>query len=615
MSDFTAFFPSGECFQAPALFSELENAFRGPLRADDVRSNVVHGAPVLLTRSFGRIPQFYAKEDGSGWIVVKGIIFDVYSENSSVDLAKLLDQIFGEEPCDLNRYEGAFALAAWDSRKAQGWVLNDQASMLNLYYGAHDGGLYVTTNALSIARALGLRLDPHSVQEFLARSVLFAPSTMFDGLQRVDVGEHICYRGGKILHSKHWSGYEPVAEYRSIREAADAVIHVVVDRLSRYAAAASPVVSDLTGGLDTRLLVNAADAAGLKPVVTVNGPAESEDVQISKQVAETMNWPIKHFDTDLLWTSEITPDMRRELVYRTNGELPFTVVYHHLLSRPLLGKDFSLHMTGTGGDFLRTFPWREVIRIRYRPFITRTLPPSLFYQDWLPSFYTRFQSRIEEICREQSKMQITQQLDAVFIWKMTSHSSLYLSAVHNWLPSVAPLMSAGVVKTSVAIPWTMRIYDGVQRQVIHQLSPRTAEIAICGRDRVGTAEPIGAGNLHTAAWHSLRLLGKSVDRRLLGGCVAERLPPKARVARGNVPFLTQEFRSLLNPETMFSRAIYATDGLRAVLSGSEVDWQTHNSLIVKLATIEELCRELGFKPEADFLAPTMNEGKNGQGVQ
>jgi hypothetical protein len=603
MPDFVAFFPSKECPQAPASFSELDGIYRGPLHADHVRSDVIHGAPVLLTRSFEKSPQFYAKQDGSGWVVVKGIIFDVYSKAPAVDLEKLLDQIIQEGPGDLNRYEGAFALAAWDSRKAQGWAVNDQASVLNLYYGEYNGGLYITTNALSLARALGLQLDPHSVQEFLALSVLYAPSTMFTGLRRVNIGEHIRYRGGKVFHSRHWYGYEPQADYANIHEAADAVIHVVADRLSRYAAVASPVICDLTGGLDTRLLTNVAVAAGLKLVGTVNGPAESEDVQLSKQMAEIMNWEVKHFDTELLWTAEITPAMRQELVYRTNGELPFTEIYHHLLSRPLLGKDFNLHTTGTGGDFLRTFTWREVLRIKYESFIDKTLSPSLFSLDWFPSFRTRFKSRIEKVCHEQPGTRITQQWDAVFIWKMTSHSSLYLSAVHNWLPSTAPLMSAGVLKTSIAMPRTMRIYSQLQRQAIYQLSPRIARIPIHGRGRSGTAEPVGIRNVHWAVWRSLAPLGRRAERKLLKGYISRRLPSKVAATRRNVPFLTREFKEFLDPEIMFSRAIYIISELRMMLSGNDVDWQARASLIVKLATIEELCRELRFKPESAFLAP------------
>src|SRR5215212_6959522 len=54
---------------------------------------------------------------------------------------------------------------------------------------------------------------------------------MFAGLRRVNVGEHISYRAGTLAHSEHWNKYEPEADYRSVREAADAAA-VVVDRAS-----------------------------------------------------------------------------------------------------------------------------------------------------------------------------------------------------------------------------------------------------------------------------------------------------------------------------------------------------------------------------------------------
>ena len=150
--------------------------------------------------------------------------------------------------------------------------------------------------ARELARALGLGLNPHGVQEFLARNALLAPTTMIAGLRRVDVGEHISYRAGTLAHGEHWNKYEPEADYRSVREAADAA--VVVDRVARYAAVAGgPVVCDLTGGLDSRLIASAAEAAGLKPAVTVNGPPAREDVRIAHRLASAMQWEMKYFNT------------------------------------------------------------------------------------------------------------------------------------------------------------------------------------------------------------------------------------------------------------------------------------------------------------------------------
>ncbi|NIV35306.1 MAG: hypothetical protein GWN58_39380, partial [Anaerolineae bacterium] len=52
--------------------------------------------------------------------MVRGVVYDVDSDTPTVDLEQLLDQFLTQGPGDLNRYEGAFALAAWDARKAEG---------------------------------------------------------------------------------------------------------------------------------------------------------------------------------------------------------------------------------------------------------------------------------------------------------------------------------------------------------------------------------------------------------------------------------------------------------------------------------------------------------------
>ena len=624
MSNFVAFFPSKDCAQAPASFSELSRTFRGPLRANHVQTEVLNGAAILRARSVGRAPRFYAREDGAGWIVVKGQIFDVRSETPAVDLRDLLHHFLTEDFSGLNHYEGTFALAAWDARRQQGWAVNDQTSMLNLYYGEYDAGLYVSTNAISLARALSLGLDPGGLQELLARKVLLAPTTMFAGLRRVDIGEHVRYRAGTLSRGKHWHWYEPEASYRSLREAADAAAAVVVDRVARYAASGSPVLSDLTGGYDSRLLASALHAAGLEPAVTVNGPPNHQDVRIAHQVAKTMQWDMRYFNTQLLLTAEITPDVQQELLYRTNGELRFTEMYLQLLVWPKLAQDFNLHLEGSGGPLLRYLPWSQefsgigrrqlanidnVLNFRL---LTDVPPPSLFSQDWLPVLRSRLRSRLQALCREQPGALTTQQCDAIHLWKMTGHGSLYISSGYDWLPGAAPLLSAGVVKTAIALPWTMCLTTRLQRQMIYDLSPRAAGVVTAYG---GTAEPTSLRNLRLFALQGAKKsthLADKLDRILLNSAFTKRLPSSftKHLNKRTLGVEKQSvlgFRELLVPKTMLSRTLYDAEGLRKVLNGSDDDWQARSSLITRLATVEALCRELDFEPEAKFLTSAPSE--------
>jgi hypothetical protein len=229
-------------------------------------------------------------------------------------------------------------------------------------------------------------------------------------------------------------------------------------------------------------------------------------------------------------------------------------------------------------------------------------PPALFSRNWLPALRSRLGERIEAICREHPATRTTQQLDAVYVWKRTSHESLYMSALYNWLPSVAPLLSAGVVKAAVSMPWKMRLTSQLQRRMIYAMSPRAAGAAVTVYG--ATAEPTSFKNLHLVAWQSAKRaahLFDKLDRILLRGTLTKRSPLRRAPLEEPKLFLMRQAERLLSPKSMFSRALYTTEGLHRTLSGSDGDQQARYWVIMRLATVEALCRELGFEPEEDFL--------------
>jgi hypothetical protein len=137
--------------------------------------------------------------------------------------------------------------------------------------------------------------------------------------------------------------------------------------------------------------------------------------------------------------------------------------------------------------------------------------------------------------------------------------------------------------------------------MIYTMSPRAAGVVTTYG---GTAEPISFSNVHLAALQSAKRgvhLAKKLDRIWLKGTNKHRSSGTS-VEKPQIPFLTYELRQFLAPKTMLSRALYDAESLHAVLDGGDEDWQAHSPLIQKLATVEGLCREVGFEPEANFLA-------------
>ncbi len=611
MSDFVAFLPDQTVEGPPAAFAQIERDHREVLRADDVRIDLEGGAALLRTSSSGRTPGFFGGPDG--WVVLKGLVFDTRSSSPEVDLEDILRCLLSDGPPALNRYEGAFAAVAWDARSGHGWAFNDQASILNLYYAEREGGLWVTTCALPLARALGLALSPDGVREFVARGAVIAPSTMFDGLQRVSIGEHVRY-DGTFRRGRHWSAYQSPAEYRSIEGAAEKVAAMAADRIERFASVGGQMVVDLTGGLDSRLLAGAADFAGLHPEVTVNGPPGLEDVRIALQVAAAAGWPMHHFETPLVWTEEITAEMRRELTYRTGGESPFTEIYHHRITRPTLAGSFRLHAIGIGGEFLRYHPWGQEFMgigrrrlanvgnvLRYR-LLEGPPPKDLFRNTGYDLLVAGLRDRVRAVCLEEPESLTTQQLDAVHVWKMTGHSSFYLSSVWNWLPSVAPLLTAGFLETGVAMPWRMRLTGRLQRGTIERLCPRAARVPT---QYGGTGGRMRASDVPLELWQLAKRSGhlmSKLDQVLLGGRGARVLCLPEPAGKGTIPYLTREFRDFLRPKALRSRELYDPEGLRGLLGGTDPEWLARETWILRLATIEQLCAELDCRPDADLLS-------------
>ncbi len=612
MSHFTAFFPARETTDLRAEQVRIERAHRDGLRESSLQSLELDGAWLLTVERAPLAPRVIRLEDG--WVAVAGSPIDLDAAPGEFSAERFLAALVQADEKALNRFEGVFAAVAWHAPTRTAWAINDQTSNLNLYYLERPDGLWVSTVALPLAQALGLGLDAGGVREFFSRGTLLTPATLFEQLRRLDMGERLQYRSGRGRLATHWKPFQQTRPQRSLRAAAAELSELAVDRVRRFATENEPVVSDLTGGYDSRLVVTAAAAAGRLSAVTVDGPHGHGDVEIAKRVATTLGWELNHFDTATFWNRPIDPEMRRELTYRVNGELAFTEVYHHLHSRPLLAERFRLHLTGGGGELMRSFPWSQEFfgigkrrranvenALAYRYFQEGPPPDGLFASTWHPRVVEAFRRRLTRMFDSAPGTLTTQQLDAAYLWRMTGFAP-YTSAVRGWMASVAPLMCAQTVDLAIALPWKLRLTSRLVRTMIDRQLPQAAAIET---RYGGTAGPTRMADLHRQAWQLFKQgyhLFLKLDRVRLGGLFGNVLPAVAAEPVVRKPYLTAEFRAFLEPEAMKSRALYRADGLKALLQGDDDAWYGHERMILRVATIEQICRELDWEPSPQFLS-------------
>jgi len=613
MSHFTAFFPSSETADPRVEQARVERAYREGLCEPSLSSHEADGAWILTSGRAALAPRM-TRLDG-GWVAIAGRPIDLdATDEGGFSSPRLFAALTRADDTAINRFEGLFAAVAWQALERRAWVLNDQTSNLNLYYIERPEGLWASTVALPLALALGVGLDAAGVREFFARGTLLTPRSLFAGIQRLDMGERLEYRAGQVRRSTHWTPFQSPRPQRNLAAAAEALSDLAIDRVKRLAAPGEPVISDLTGGYDSRLIVTAAAAAGRLSAVTVDGPHGHGDVEIAKRVAAELGWELEHFDTATFWSRPIDPAMRRELTYRLNGELAFTEIYHHLHARPLLAQRFGLHMTGGGGELMRSFPWSQEFfgigkrrranvenALAYRYFQEGPPTSGLFTSDWHPLVVDAFRRRLTELFDSEPDTLTTQQLDAAYLWRMTGFAP-YTSSVAGWMNSVAPLMCAETVNLAIALPWKLRLTSQLVRTMIDRQLPRAAAVET---RYGGTAGPTRVSNVHRQAWQLFKQgyhLFLKLDRVRLGGLFGRVLPAVATDPMVRKPYLTPEFREFLRPDSMMSRGLYRADGLKTLLQGDDGAWYDRERMILRVATIEQICRELDWEPSPQFLS-------------
>lgn len=606
MAYYTAFFPGKSGTDVTGVYTSLGIAYK-EIFPD--RPTLTHrsGDSVIMTAGSGTsTPVFFS--DDRGWIVVSGVLFDVSTPNPLVTPEALLEQIIEHDGPIFERYEGNFTVACWDEHRQKGWAFNDQLAVMNLYCVEHHGGLFLTTAPVPLARALGLALDPLSVQDFLVRGDLLAPQSMFAGMRRLNIGEDITFdrqRGHRL--GRHWVAYRDPIAYGNAEEAAVAFASVFLDRIRRFAAVQHPIVTDLTGGYDSRLIVLTELFAGLDVHATVNGPDDHPDVVRACDVARAVGIPLLRFrDND--FSEPVTPEMRRELTCRTHGELPFTGALIQRATRPVISQTFRAHFNGAGGGIARYYPWGQEFfgigrrrranienLLKYRFLQAGPPPHRLMSRDMYTSYIDSLRRRITDVCEQGRNTLTTQQCDAVHTWKGTSHVSLYCSAHSDWLPALAPYMTAGVFDLCISLPWHLRLTSGLMRHVNQMFSPRGAAVLT---NYGGPAAPLRASNVHRFAWQGINNTGHMLAKVTRVMC--RKGHTQARVF--HLPYMTEEFRAFLTPEKMLSRGLYSEEGLAAHLQGTEAQWYRKETYIVRIATLEQLCRETGFEPDRNFLS-------------
>ncbi len=168
-------------------------------------------------------------------------------------------------PDVLDRLNGMFGLAVWDTRAKRLMLARDRAGIKLVYYKLAGGRLTFGSELRPILAAESQRpaIDPVALNLFLRYRFTPSPLTLFEGIKKLAPGTRLIIENGTARVERWWS-YRPVPfdPMPSVEEAAGHLLELYQRAVKRQLISDVPLGLLLSGGLDSGLLLGLMNLYG-----------------------------------------------------------------------------------------------------------------------------------------------------------------------------------------------------------------------------------------------------------------------------------------------------------------------------------------------------------------
>ena len=267
----------------PTMTATLQH--RGPDGGgvfDDGRVALGHRRLSIIDRAGGAQP--LSNEDGSAWIVFNGEVYNHHDLRRELiarghrfrtvsDTEAILHGYEEFGPAVVDRLEGMFAFAVYDSRTRDLFVARDRLGKKPLFYAVFGGALHFASEikALYPSPAWDGALDLAALEDYLALGYVLAPETIYRHVRKLEPGHWLRLSNGRLEHRQYWDVRhfdDPVDGRNVVDELESLLSDCVRERLESEV----PLGAFLSGGIDSGLVVSfMADALGSNVITTSVG--------------------------------------------------------------------------------------------------------------------------------------------------------------------------------------------------------------------------------------------------------------------------------------------------------------------------------------------------------
>jgi hypothetical protein len=343
---------------------------------------------------------------------------------------------------------------------------------------------------------------------------------MWEGVRRLDPGTQLVIDGaGRQRVSTHWRAQvQPELWSQPLRQAAERVTSAALDDVSSLVTRSS-IVSDLTGGYDSRLVCLLLAQSGARFATTTRSVRDRADVDTARRIAGSKGWPWVHTPLPADWATLLPARLGRALG-AGDGALDVLQLARVLEPRAQLSRSFQDVVSGGGGEHLQYAGWKSefgTAGTAGEPHIPRWIRMRLLTKGLaglLRSDVDDVVGYLSDALTEWTEpwrgMPRAVQLDAVYAYvKATAHFGAYRSADATLLRAHLPLYGRATYEAAFTTNFRWRNGHRLMREMMVRLDPAAAAVPTT---RGGPAVPMSLRKAHLFAPYFVQLARKGVAK-------------------------------------------------------------------------------------------------------
>ena len=210
-----------------------------------------------------------SNEDGSLWVVFNGEIYNHAAIRTELEHlgghrwktdhsdTEVILHAFEQWGIDcLQKFRGMFAIALWDARERQLWLIRDRIGIKPLYYSEHHGRITFASEIKALLRDPEQSRDVshEALYHYLSFLTSPAPQTLFAGIHKLPAGTWLrVQEDGQLREQRYWDVWDHTEPLVGVSEAeiASRLLSELRTAVQLRKVSDVPVGVFLSGGIDS----------------------------------------------------------------------------------------------------------------------------------------------------------------------------------------------------------------------------------------------------------------------------------------------------------------------------------------------------------------------------